>query len=207
MTESAPTYTAGDTGISILFVRDDSEYKMMPGVDCYDAERNALTYSGNDPVVAHPPCRAWGVLKHMAKPALGEKELALWAVQKVRDNGGVLEHPSGSFLWREAMLPEPGWLPDEWGGFSIFIDQFDFGHVAHKKTKLYIVGCKISELPPLPSTRLEHTDRSIAGNIPGTKRCTQYQREYTPRLLRLWLIETVRIIEAIKAGANSTICR
>ncbi len=179
-----------DKTVAVLFVREDSEYKTMLGADCYDAARDALTYTGGLPVVAHPPCRAWGVLSHMANPRPGEREYALFAVDAVRKNGGVLEHPAGSRLWREAMLPEPGWLPDEFGGFSLLIDQYDFGHVAHKATKLYICGCSMEQLPEMPAKNTKPTVRSICGNVPGTVRCTQYQREMTPARLREWLIQT-----------------
>ena len=177
--------------VVVLFVRSDSLYKTMPGVDCYDAERDALTWPGGCPVVAHPPCRSWGVLSHMAfnvRP--GEKELGPWAIEQVRKWGGVLEHPAGSRLFRHCGCAVPDGLPDEWGGKSILIDQFDFGHVAHKATILYIVGC--AKLPPLPPRRMESTDRSICGNVPGTHRCTQKQREETPVKLAEWMIETAR---------------
>ena len=80
-------------------------------------------------------------------------------------------------------LPDEGYFPDEYGGFTIEIDQFDFGHVAHKGTKLYICGIDAGELPSLPTKRIKSTNRSICGNISGTKRCTQYQREYSPEAL------------------------
>ena len=166
-----------------LFVRDDSGYKYRPQWDCYDAARDALTFAGSNPVVAHPPCRKWGVLSHMAFNAReGEKELALWAIDVIHKNGGILEHPAGSRLFKKH-LPDVGMFPDECGGYTLLIDQFDFGHVAHKDTKLYICGLDIRELPELPRKRLEHTDRSICGNVKGTTRCTQYQREYTPDAL------------------------
>ena len=44
--------------VVVLFVRADSLYKAMPGVECYDAQRNALTWGGGCPVVAHPRIRA-----------------------------------------------------------------------------------------------------------------------------------------------------
>jgi hypothetical protein len=173
--------------LGALFLRDDSPYKKYDFIDCYDKSRNALNYSGNMPVICHPPCRAWGVLSHMANPEPGEKELAIWAVNKIREVGGILEHPKGSRLWKEFPLPYPGDFDDEFGGFSILIDQWDFGHVAYKKTRLYICGYQ-GELPELPNPRLEIPKRSICGNIAGTVRCTQYQREYTPEKLIEWLI-------------------
>ena len=114
----------------------------------------------------------------------GEADLALFSIQKIREQGGILEHPSGSRLFGKH-LPDVG-ETDEYGGFTILIDQYDFGHVAHKKTKLYICGLDKSQLPVLPpedtSVHLceKGKRRSICGNVKGTTRCTQYQREYTP---------------------------
>jgi hypothetical protein len=89
-------------------------------------------------------------------------------------------------LFKEADLPI-GMLQDEFGGFTVTIDQYDFGHVAHKATKLYICGIDVNDLPSMPPKNTAPTDRSICGNVKGTKRCTQYQREYTPPLLIEWL--------------------
>src|SRR5690348_15539512 len=104
----------GEMTVAILFARRDSVYKTLPDCDVYDIDRDARTFPGGMPVVAHPPCRSWGILSHMAKPAPGERELALWAVDRVRECGGVLEHPRGSRLWVEKPLPAPGQV-DAWG--------------------------------------------------------------------------------------------
>lgn len=171
-----------------LFVREDSAYKKREVWDAYDASRNALQYSGNNPLVCHPPCRSWGRLSHMAHNVReGEAELALFSIAKIQKNGGILEHPSGSRLFGQH-LPDVG-AHDQYGGFTIEIDQYDFGHVAHKRTKLYICGIDKLDLPALPPRDLtiHYCDkgkrRSIAGNVKGTTRCTQYQREYTPEKL------------------------
>jgi hypothetical protein len=89
---------------------------------------------------------------------------------------------------------------DSYGGFTLVIDQFDFGHVAHKMTKLYICGIKIEDLPTLPPKNMNSTDRSICGNVKGTKRCTQYQREYTPDGLIVFLTEICERIENTRRG-------
>jgi len=94
--------------IAVLFARDDSRYKELDGYDVYDIHRDARNYCKNYPVVAHPPCRAWGMLSHMANPREGEKQLAYLALAQVRLNGGILEHPAGSRLWKEAPLPLAG---------------------------------------------------------------------------------------------------
>lgn len=169
-----------------LFCREDSAYKDRPQWDVFDATRDARTFRGGMPCVCHPPCRKWGVLSHMAFSArAGEKWLAIWSIIQVRRNGGIIEHPSGSKLFRKH-LPDVGHMPDEHGGFTIELDQFDFGHVAHKKTKLYICGVPMSDLPDLPPKRMDVATRSICGNVAGTKRCTQYQREYSPEALIDW---------------------
>lgn len=188
-----------------LFCRADSAYKKREAWDVYDASRDATKYDGDLPVAVHPPCRAWGRLSHMAfrdgtpsDQIEAEKNLALFAIEKVRKNGGILEHPSGSRIWQ--ILPDVGDAPDDWGGFTIEIDQYDFGHVAHKKTKLYICGMDAWSIPELPAP--DHTihlcekgkRRSICGNVEGTTRCTQYQREYTPERLIDWIEEALETI-------------
>lgn len=62
--------------VAALYVRRDSPYKALPDVECYDVDRDARSYAGPWPVVAHPPCRAWGRLRHMAKPRVDERDLA-----------------------------------------------------------------------------------------------------------------------------------
>jgi len=94
--------------VDALFVRQGFVHRILPGVDAWDAERDARLWSGGCPVVAHPPCRAWATLRHHAKPRDGEKELALLAVERVRRCGGALEHPHRSTLWPVAGLPAPG---------------------------------------------------------------------------------------------------
>lgn len=166
--------------IAVLFARQDSRYKQLTGYDVYDIDRDARHYAADYPVIAHPPCRAWGMLSHMANPRPDEKDLAWFALDQVRKKGGVLEHPTGSRLWKEGKLPLMGQGYDDFGGFTLEVDQYDFGHVAHKRTKLYICGITIEQLPELPPKNLAIPTRSICGNVKGTKRCTQYQREYTP---------------------------
>ena len=166
--------------IGVLFARQDSRYKDLPGYDVYDIDRDARNFNESYPVIAHPPCRAWGRLSHMANPRPDEKDLAWFALNKVRKNGGVLEHPKGSRLWREAPLPMPGEFPDEHGGFTLLIDQYHFGHVARKWTHLYIVGIEPKDLPKLPIRGgLPHKTITGIKGQPG-RRCTQYEREYSP---------------------------
>lgn len=180
--------------VAVLFARADSHYKALPGVDVWDAERDARRWPGGAPVVAHPPCRAWGQLRHMAKPRPDEKDLAIFAVEKVREFGGVLEHPKQSQLWPVAGLPVPGRV-DEFGGWTLPIFQSDWGHRAEKATLLYIVGCEPVELPdmPLKLGRATHVIASSKRKVPGARPwVTDAEREHTPPELAAWLVELAR---------------
>jgi hypothetical protein len=196
--------------VAVLFARADSIYKTMEGVDVYDMARDARTFQGGAPIVGHPPCRAWGALSHMkrVKPRQDEKALAPWCVAQIRQDGGVLEHPKGSKLWRYLGLPEPDCLPDEYGGFTLLIDQYDWGHLAHKATRLYICGLSMGDVPPMPPPNTAPTQWSIAGASPnggvkGTHRITDAQREHTPPALAEWLVELARRTRTPKSPAPS----
>lgn len=179
--------------VAALYVRRDSHYKAIPGVECYDADRDARNYAGPWPVVAHPPCRAWSRLRAFAKPAPGEPELALLAVDQVRRYGGILEHPASSALWPAAGLPDPRSLGyDDHAGFTLAIDQAWLGHRARKRTWLYIVGLNRSELPAFP-LRL--------GEALGTvHNQSARQRELTPPEMASWLVACARAIGALRAA-------
>ncbi|MDE2104920.1 MAG: hypothetical protein KGL39_47220 [Patescibacteria group bacterium] len=135
--------------VAVLFARADSVYKTLPGVEVYDLERDARTYDGPWPVVAHPPCRAWGNFAMFAKPRPDERNLARLSVALVREFGGVLEHPYGSKLWKAQQLPATG-DKDQFGGWTLLIDQHWWGHKAQKRTRLYIVGCEPQDIPDMP---------------------------------------------------------
>lgn len=179
---------------AVLFTRRDSIYKTL-GVDCWDIGRDARKWPGGTPIVAHPPCRAWGQLAHLAKPRPDEKELALFSIEQIRKYGGVLEHPRGSRLWPE-YLPLPGSF-DEYGGYSICVDQSWWGHKARKSTLLYIVGCPQKDLPPIPLNFdcIKYTVSSRIKKKSGRramKEITKIEREQTPIEFAKWLIEVAR---------------
>lgn len=185
------------TTVSILFARHDSIYKSLPACDVYDRERDAKTFSGGNPVIAHPPCRAWGRLAHFADPEPGEKELATWAVEQVRKNGGVLEHPELSRLWEAVPLPKPGARPDNYGGYTIAVDQRWWGHRANKMTWLYIVGTQRSDIPPHlirydPGTHCIKAHNQTTSRNAGKRRLPTSEREHTPVAFAEWLLQIAR---------------
>lgn len=186
--------------VSVLFARGDSVYKSLPGVDVWDAERDARLWPGGSPVVAHPPCRAWGQLRALANPRPDEKVLALFALEQVRKFGGVLEHPKNSTLWPVAGLPRPG-QHDAQGGWTLPIFQSAWGHRAEKATFLYIVGCAPGDVPVMPlrlgdslcvcgtSGRRHDGSRLHKGDLGWRPEITKAEREHTPPALAAWLVE------------------
>ena len=185
--------------IAVLFARSDSVYKGLPDCDVWDKERDALLWPGGSPVVAHPPCRAWASLRHCAKPADGERDYARWAVNQIRQWGGVLEHPVRSLLWADQRLPEPGRI-DAYGGWTLIVDQHWWGHRARKRTRLYIVGCKPRDIPPMP-VRIDeptHTVGLWSGRDRARCRPSISKREYeaTPIDFAQWLVSLARLQNA-----------
>lgn len=191
--------------VAVLFARRNSVYKTFPDCDVFDIDRNALTFTGDMPIVAHPPCRGWGTLSHMAHHTEEEKQLAIWAVQRIRQNGGVLEHPKRSKLWEHLGLPRPGQGRDQFGGWTLGVAQQWFGHRAEKLTLLYIVGVEPRDIPPMPIVMgepthvISRTGRRRDGTRKGynerfglKKECSKAEREHTPQAFAEWLCELAR---------------
>lgn len=156
-----------------LYVRADSIYFELL-FDVWDAARDARLYAGPWPVIAHPPCRGWGSLRKFAKPRSDELELAFYAVDQVRQWGGVLEHPQGSSLWSAADLPRPGEPADAYGGFTVLVDQGWFGHFAPKPTWLYVVGMPRHHFPPMPVDDLRRRTGRTLDMLPADRERTPW---------------------------------
>jgi hypothetical protein len=135
--------------VAALYIDPRGPYPALPGVDCWDADRDAQLYAGPHPIVAHPPCGPWGSFRHLCKdqdPALGP-----CAVEQVRTWGGVLEHPVGSRLWERCGMSRPGELPDHAEGVTIAVNQVDWGHACTKPTWIYLVGVRLERYPRMPA--------------------------------------------------------
>jgi len=177
--------------ISVLFAARDSIYKTIPGLDVWDEDRDALLWPGGNPGIFHPPCRLFSKwMRHFSKAEPIEKNLARWSVGRVRENGGVLEHPACSLLWNEMHLPKPG--SHDRFGLSIAVRQQWFGHKAEKATWLYICGGKA--LPPIPfvlgypEVKWDPWKGKRKISHPDMQRLSNRQRQSTPIEFAKWLV-------------------
>ena len=94
--------------VAVLCVAANSIYRDLPGVEVFHKRRDARTFAGGMPVVAHPPCRAWSAhTRHQAKPEPGDAELGPMCVDVLRREGGVLEHPAHSIAIRNVARAIP----------------------------------------------------------------------------------------------------
>lgn len=143
--------------IAALYVKTGGAYYGMPwAVDPWDEARDARTYAGPWPVVAHPPCQRWG--KFWAGQPLhikrtGERKIKgddnecfRCGLHSVRTLGGVLEHPRDSYAWDYFGLNKPprtgGWVKaDDFGGWTCCVEQGRYGHYARKPTWLLAYKC------------------------------------------------------------------
>lgn len=149
--------------IAALFVDPRGCYAGLPDVDVWCEDRDARTYAGPHPVVAHPPCQRWGRFWHGSprKPHqfnLGDDGGCFAAaLAAVRRWGGVLEHPADSHAWAHYGIAQPsrgaGWVSAGLlvGGWTCYVEQGHYGHPARKATWLYACGI---ELPALQWARL-----------------------------------------------------
>lgn len=143
--------------IAALFVDEKGPYVGLDGVDVWGISRDARTYPGPHPVVAHPPCSRWCRLAGLVEARWGHKRgedegCFAAALVAVRRWGGVLEHPAFTRAFAAYGLTSPtrgGWIgPDPYGGYICSVDQGHYGHEARKATWLYVVGAW-----PLPSLK------------------------------------------------------
>ena len=209
--------------VAALFVETDGCYFGLPDVDPWDIGRDARTYAGPHPVVAHPPCQAWGRFAE-SHPIKGSKYRevgqdggcfhAAW--RALRAFGGVLEHPAHSKAWEQFGLMRPlhkgGWIRDDWfGGYACYVEQGHYGHFSRKPTWLYAVGCDLPELTwgpaeqRLPAYAVERYGYAKARRIGvmaavGGKDKTKI-RNATPSAFRDLLISIARTAKQTEARA------
>jgi hypothetical protein len=134
--------------VAALYVQTGGVYFDLEGVDPWDEARDARTYAGPWPVVAHPPCARWCRLAKFVQSRTGARVgddggTFASALEAVRRWGGVLEHPAWSMAFPAHGLPTPaarGWTRTHCGGWVCEVSQAAYGHRAPKLTWLYYVG-------------------------------------------------------------------
>jgi hypothetical protein len=208
--------------VAALYCDPKGIYPHIPGVETWAWPwRDATKYEGPYPIVAHPPCGPWGRLRHLSKR--DRADLAPLALEQVRRWGGVLEHPAGSLLWSlhgddadpkkrgSQYMARPGEEPDCWGGYTVEVSQCDWGHVARKRTWLYLINVPHSALmtpEPREPTHWISGGRGRAGKKakttpvpPGILVASAQQRRRTPPAFAEYLVSLARAAGAARGAA------
>jgi hypothetical protein len=184
--------------VAILCCSRSTLYKGLENVDLYDEDRDARTFKGGTPIVAHPPCRRWttyglnmmGVGNHKIIPKdqiQAERDLGVWCALQVKKYGGILEQPANSQLWHAANLPVPNSRENRPDSFSICVHQSRWGLPTHKKTWLYFRGIDRSliVLPPRQAVLPGDSKRIWVGDL-------KHLRSLTTESFAQWLVDLAR---------------
>ena len=196
--------------IAALYVQKDGCYAGLPGVDLWDIDRDARTYAGPWPVVAHPPCQLWVRFAKVNFVRWGGEHnrpgndggCFKAALAAVRQWGGVLEHPAFTDAWKAFCLPRPrrGCWTFHDGMWVTEVSQAAYGHLARKLTWLLYVGAYAP--PPLrwevPATTHQigfHDQRGKAANKPtiSGKAASATPKEFRDLLISLAASASIRI--------------
>lgn len=192
--------------VAALFVETNGIYFGLPGVDPWDAERDARKYPGPHAVVAHPPCDRWHQLSAVNHKRWGyrindDEGCFASALASVRRWGGVLEHPAETRAFRFHGIPEPtarGWQRTIEGDWITEVDQAAYGHRATKRTWLLYAGP--GGPAPLDWRRVRGThqigffDRTLP-DLP------KRERSRTPVAFREVLLSIARSVNGVRNAA------
>ena len=118
----------------VLWVAPHSAYRdLVPPERIWDERRDARTYAGPGPIIAHPPCGPWTRIRGgFMRPCEQDAEDGRIAMELVHRWGGVVEQPASSRLFA---------AHGRLGAVYSFISQGDWTsegeHLSHKPTVLY----------------------------------------------------------------------
>lgn len=190
------------SSVAALFVVDGGPYSDQLGVDAWPESRDARTYAGPHPVVAHPPCAAWGAYSKPTPASTARGPLRgadggcfASALASVLRWGGVLEHPARSHAWSAFGLERPpiggGWSWCHGDRYVCEVEQGHYGHAARKKTWLFYVS------PSLPPALAWGESSPAARPGPShrrgiVERMSKRQRKVTPPAFRDMLLQLAR---------------
>lgn len=194
--------------IAALYVQKNGIYYGLEDVDPWDEERDARLYDGPYPVVAHPPCARWCMLAPVNQARwgtpIGEDGGCFWhALDAVRRFGGVLEHPAYSLAWPEYDLPIP--VRGQWRqtffdrGWVTEISQSAYGHLARKRTWLYLMGDPIAMDWSDPQGELVVGAGVNSGQAAGRGRVDGHLASATPVAFRDALLDLARTAHLARA--------
>jgi hypothetical protein len=124
--------------ISVLCTNENSNYKLIPGLDLWPASRDMHHYGGSNPVICHPPCAQWSRMRAFANDNPSQKFLALMCWDIVNSNGGIFEHPSASSFWHYVCADRSR---------LISVNQSWWGFPCRKTTWLYFSKCQPLSYP------------------------------------------------------------
>lgn len=206
--------------IAALYVQTGGCYFGLPDVDPWDEARDARTYPGPHPVVAHPPCERWGRYWHGGPSARVRRVKGddhgcfRAALASVRRWGGVLEHPEASAAWAAHGLNAPprhgGWVVADFvGGWTCCVEQGHYGHPARKATWLYACGVDLPTLrwgaseaeAKLDDGYHSAEERRRAVRTGVVQRLSHRQRAATPPAFRDLLLSIARSARAREVAA------
>ena len=189
--------------IAALYVDPTGPYAGRPGVDAWALPtRDARTYAGPYPVVAHPPCAAWGryakpTPESTARGPLRGDDGGCFraALASVLAFGGVLEHPADSYAWRAFGLATPapmGWTPDPTrpNVWTCRVEQGHYGHAARKPTWLLYSGR--TPPPALVWGPAPDVQRPWSGRRGVLECMSKRQRRLTPEPFAALLVSLAR---------------
>lgn len=182
--------------VAALFVAPGGAYYGLPGVDPWDAERDARLYAGPHPVVAHPPCERWSQMNNVNAARWGyqlgeDGGCFAAALGAVRRWGGVLEHPAESRAFPAHDLPRPfpgGWQRTFAGDWVTEVRQAAYGHRATKRTWLLVHGV----VPPVLDWRRVRGTHQIGGFDVTLPQLPKRERAATPPEFRDLLLAMAR---------------
>lgn len=192
--------------VAALYVERNGAYYGLENVDPWDVERDARTYAGPFPVVAHPPCDRWNLLSAVNHKRWGygiddaaDEGRFEFALAAVRRWGGVLEHPAETRAFKRYRIPEPvsgagGWQLTIDGDWVTEVNQAAYGHRARKRTWLLYHG---ETPPPALDWRDVHGTHRVGFGFPADTdrplpRIKQKEALATPAAFRDLLISIAR---------------
>lgn len=190
--------------VAALFVDHKGTYPMLPGVECWDAYRDARLYPGPYPVVAHPPCAAWCRLAGLREAVYGlprgeDGGCFESALASVRRFGGVLEHPAYSDAWAKFALPNPirpRWQQVLSGEWVCEVSQAAYGHRARKLTWLLYIGstppAELDWSRPQWSAVVSGSNNKCSRPARGVQRVYSREASRTPLAFAQALVELAR---------------